>query len=297
MSSLRAALDPQAWDRTFSGAPNLCSAGTPGLNGALLRRWHGTAADMEQPALDHHYVTLHLLGAKRIVRRGDGAAVSVDAEDQAITLVPAGTNYSWTTFGPIGFAHLYLAPALIDRVSIEEFDREPRSIELIDFVGRRLPLVKALMAGMIDELESPTFASRLVLGSLLHSLVVRLLSECSTLKLAGSPAHHSIAPRRLQRVLEFIEANLTTEIELADLASVAGSSRFHFCRAFREATGLPPYRYVLRRRIEFAKALLLGEKLSIGQIAGACGFNSRSQFAAMFRREFGTSPSRFRRDH
>jgi AraC family transcriptional regulator len=252
---------------------------------------------MEQPPLDHHYLVLHLGGPKRVNRLGLHSATSVDAEAGAVTLATAGTSYSWTTEGPIGFAHLYLHPHAIDHVINEEFDRDSRSVELIDCVARRLPLLSAMMRGMLDQVETPTFGSRLVLDTLLHSLIVRLISECSTLSEASSFAPHAISPRRLRRVLDFIDSNLGTDIELRDLASVAGSSRFHFSRAFRDATGFPPYRFLIHRRIDAAKILLLQDTLSISQIAVQCGFNSQSQFAAMFRRVFGTSPGRFRREH
>lgn len=252
---------------------------------------------MEQPPLDHHYLVLHLGGPKRVSRRGPHSQTSVDAEAGAVTVVTAGTSYSWTTEGPIGFAHLYLHPQAVDHVVNEEFDRDSRSVELTDCVAQRHPLLSAMMSGMLDQLETPTFGSRLVLDTLLHSLIVRLLSECSTLSEASGLAPHSISPRRLQRVLDFIESNLGADIELGDLASVAGSSRFHFSRAFRDATGFPPYRYLIHRRIDAAKTLLLQDTLSISQIAQHCGFNSQSQFAAMFRRVFGTSPGKFRREH
>jgi AraC family transcriptional regulator len=252
---------------------------------------------MEQPPLDHHYLVLHLGGPKRVHRHGLHSVTSADAEVGALTLVTAGSSNSWTTEGPIGFAHLYLHPHSIDRVLNEEFDRDSRSVELIESVAQRLPLLSAIMIGMLDQIETPTFSSRLMLDTLLHSLIVRLVSECSTLSEASGVAPHSISPRRLRRVLDFIDTNLGTDIELADLASVAGSSRFHFSRAFRDATGFPPYRYLIHRRIDAAKTLLLQDTLSITQIAEQCGFNSQTQFAAMFRRVFGTSPGRFRREH
>lgn len=290
-------MSPRAWGDSFGVAPDLCSAAGERWNGALLRRWQGSSARMEQPPLDHHYLVLHLGGPKRIKRRGAGSVTTNDAEAGSVTLVAAGASYSWSTEGPIGFAHLYLSPNAVGRIVGEEFDREPRSVELIDCTARRLPLLSAIMSGMIEQLETPGFGSRLVLDTLLHSLIVGLLCECSTLSQASSLAAHSMAPRRLRRVLDFIEANLADDIELDDLASVAGSSRFHFSRAFRDATGFPPYRYLVHRRVDSAKTLLLQGDLSIDQVAAQCGFKSSAQFAVMFKQVFGTTPSRFRREH
>lgn len=291
---------PPDWDETFSGLPDLCSRDGAIWPGALLRRWRDTARCMEQPPLDHHYLVLHLGGAKRIERRAAGSVTRADAQLGAVTLVAAGTAYSWTTEGPIGFAHLYLHPSAIDRVVSDVFNRDPRSVELIDCVASRLPLISALMTGMLEGLEgleAPAYGARLVLDTLLHSLIVRLLLDCSTLSEANAPAPMAIAPRRLKRVLDYMESNLSVDIALDDLASAAGSSRFHFSHAFRRATGVSPYRYLINRRIESAKALLMADDLTIAEVAARCGFNSPSQFAAMFRRVSGTTPGRFRRIH
>ncbi len=297
MNSVGLRTSPVEWHGTLSGSPDLCSAAKGVWSGALLRRWQGTASRMDQPPLDHHYLVLHLGGPKRVERCGLHSRTRFDVEAGAISVVTAGTSFSWTTEGPIGFAHLYLHPHTVDHVVNEVFDHDCRSVELIGCVGRRLPLLSAMIGGMLDELENPNFGSRLVLDTLLHSVIVGLLSGCSTLSGTSSPACHAISPRRLRRVLEFIESNLSADIELENLASVAGCSRFHFSRAFRFATGIPPYRYVIHRRINAAKALLLLDTLSISQISERCGFNSQTQFTAMFKRVLGTTPGRFRREH
>lgn len=284
------------WGRNFTGAPDLCSADS-GWHGALLRRWRGTSGEMEQPRLDRHYVVLHLDGAKRITRTRDGPKLTVDAAGAAITSVPAGASHGWSTQGPIGFAHLYLDPAFVSRTIHDRFDLDPRSVELTDSVGIDAPLLAALLIGMMAQIEAPGFSSRLVLDSLLQSFIIQLICESSTIAAVTRSAPHSLAPRRLRRVLDFIDENLADDIELDDLASVAGSSRFHFARAFRDATGFPPYRYLVHRRIDSAKTLLVQGDLSIEQVAAQCGFKSSAQFAVMFKQVFGTTPSRFRREH
>lgn len=265
------------------------------MEGAILRRWHGIAPEMEQPPLDHHFLALHLLGPKRIERSSGRASVTVDADCDSVSFTPAGRGYSWHTRGPIGFAHLYLSPHLLDRVILEDFGRDPRSIDLKDRIGGRSALLRALIGGIVNELESPSAASRLVLSSLLNTAVVQLLVESSTVGEGGSTTPLMMSPARLQRVIDYIDANLASDIELGDLASVAGSSRFHFSRAFRAATGVPPYRFVIHRRIEKAKALLGAGEMSVLEVATTCGFHSRSQFAAMFRRVLGMTPLGFRR--
>jgi AraC-like DNA-binding protein len=103
-----------------------------------------------------------------------------------------------------------------------------------------------------------------------------------------------IDDRRLQRVFDYVDANLVRKITVEDLASVAALSRFHFSRRFKAMTGHTPNRFVGRRRLELAKALF-AEGLSITQIALECGFSSESNFGRFFRKETGVTPGHYRR--
>jgi AraC family transcriptional regulator len=79
------------------------------------------------------------------------------------------------------------------------------------------------------------------------------------------------------------------------MAAVARLSPYHFARQFKAATGLPPHRYVIARRVERAKQLLqAGTDLSLAQVAACAGFADRSQFCHHFRRLVGVTPGRFR---
>jgi AraC family transcriptional regulator len=100
--------------------------------------------------------------------------------------------------------------------------------------------------------------------------------------------------KRLRQILDHIAAHLDDELTLSGLAAIAGLSMYHFAKAFRVSTGLPPYRYVLEARIRRAAALLRDTEESISQIALATGFSDQSQLARQFRRRVGTTPSEFR---
>ncbi len=291
-SVLREAVAPLQWGELQAQPPLVSSEGS-GWTRALLRRWAGISSTLEQPPLDHHLVALHLGGPKRVHRRGDGASLSRTVECGAVTIVPAGTAFSWQTEGPVDFAHLYLAPRMIERLIIEEFDRETRGLSFIDGVGERDPLLEAIFYRMLGELEEP-IAPRLFLDSLLCTFAIQLLSRHSTLPTAAPAVRYELTSTRLKRVLDFADAHLADKMSLRDLAKVAGRSPYHFSRAFRRATGFSPYRYVIHRRIDRAKALLQNTRLPLADIAAQCGFNSQRQFAAMFKQVTGVSPARFR---
>ena len=71
-------------------------------------------------------------------------------------------------------------------------------------------------------------------------------------------------------------------------------SPFHFCRAFKQAFGETPHRYVIQRRLDRAAALLRGSDLSIAQIAYKVGMSSQAHLTTLFRKHRGTTPRAFR---
>jgi len=111
-----------------------------------------------------------------------------------------------------------------------------------------------------------------------------------------APARGGLGAQRLRLVIDYIEANLDDDLSLAMLAEMAGRSLHHFSDAFRQSTGTPPHRYIMIRRIERAKILLLSTDMPVAQIAFAVGFASQSHFGAMFRALTGVTPLRFRLD-
>lgn len=95
-------------------------------------------------------------------------------------------------------------------------------------------------------------------------------------------------------VAAYMEANLGLSIPLRQLASVAHLSVGHFCRAFRGSFGERPRTYLMRRRVAYAKKLMLSTDLPLSQIALACGMADQPHFSNVFRRMTGETPSRWR---
>jgi AraC family transcriptional regulator len=97
-------------------------------------------------------------------------------------------------------------------------------------------------------------------------------------------------------VKELIDAQISNEITISDLAAVAGLSQFHFIRAFKDSVGLSPYQYVLSERVRRARDLLLNFDLSIAEVALVVGFSDASQLSRVFRKFVGITPTAFRRE-
>ena len=99
---------------------------------------------------------------------------------------------------------------------------------------------------------------------------------------------------RLRRVTQYVQDNLHRELRLAELSSLVHMSPYHFARLFKRSTGVSPHRFLVRRRIEQARALLAAQTLPIAEIARSVGFRTPSHFTTTFRRVAGITPSVYR---
>ena len=98
----------------------------------------------------------------------------------------------------------------------------------------------------------------------------------------------------VQRVIGVIRQRLDENISLADMASVAYMSRYHFNRTFRQVTGLPPRRFLSKLRVEAATRMLLNTDSSVTEICLDVGYTSLGTFVRRFSGVLGISPSKLR---
>jgi transcriptional regulator GlxA family with amidase domain len=100
--------------------------------------------------------------------------------------------------------------------------------------------------------------------------------------------------RRLLRAKDHMDARSHEDWPIRRLARVSGASEAHFARAFRQAFGLPPHRYLLMRRIESAKTLLRDTGLAVTAIAFETGWSSLGAFGRTFHDIMDESPGAYR---
>lgn len=150
-----------------------------------------------------------------------------------------------------------------------------------------------LMDRMWDDGGSETGSNSLVGDAALLTLWAELLREARTppkLLVRGG-----LAPWQVRRCTEYVRDHARENIGLEQLAALVGLSPFHFARAFKQSTGVPPHRYQLQVRIEKAKALLSMTDVPVTDIAFDVGYESSQALARLFRREVGISPTDYRR--
>ena len=161
-------------------------------------------------------------------------------------------------------------------------------------IGIEDPEIGRLGALGWRELNQGGAGGRLYVEGLAAMLTVHLLRAYGASERSPIPHRGGLAPRQMRRVLDYIDAHLTDELGLVELAAIAGLSPHHFGEAFKTSMGTSPHRYVIEKRVQHALELLREKDRSIGEIAHAAGFSSQSHLTANFRRVTGLTPGRFR---
>jgi AraC-like DNA-binding protein len=118
---------------------------------------------------------------------------------------------------------------------------------------------------------------------------------CLHARLGGETSPPAKRRLNLAKLDRFIDRHLAAPISVADLAGQACLSEAHFSSCFREQTGLSPWQYVRRRRLEAARRLLEESRMPLSQIAVSTGFAHQSALSHAFRNAFGCPPSQIRR--
>ena len=154
------------------------------------------------------------------------------------------------------------------------------------------PLLAQFSTLLLQELEGEKPGSFVLASSIVNSLLVRFLrlyvTEFVRNTLPNFPAW------KISLVQRYIDENIGRDLPLAELASVARMSTFHFARVFKQATGQSPHSFIVQRRLATAKAMLTSEDQSIAQVAFHSGYENQGHFTKMFVRHFGMTPRAYR---
>ena len=190
-----------------------------------------------------------------------------------IRFIPAGAEISAEAREPFDITVIKLdmkvfADAAQDVIDISRVD--------FRFLAFEQPSVASLIETTRMILSDPSYERwPLIAESLRMALAVAALKAIipSVIERAGDIGFDA---HRRRRVFEFIETNLHRSIHLGELADVSTMSQFHFCGSFRKVMGATPLHYVMRRRVERARRMLLDPKMTIAGVALSCGFSSQS---------------------
>ena len=144
-----------------------------------------------------------------------------------------------------------------------------------------------------DSLRDITVYSRL-LTMFLNFGRYRLSAEGSPVVMQLPHSSQRNYAERFEAVFAYLDRHFAEDLTLEDVAAVAGFSKFHFSRTFKQLSGCNFYEYLCHRRIKSSEALLMRPGLSISQIALQSGFSSVSTFNRTFKKLKGCTPTQYR---
>ena len=263
-------------------------------DGILLERHLYSPGERTSASIDRHVISMSNGSPSRFEHRNlSGEFVGSSTRQRAIMISPAGQVPDVRLHTQAEFIHFGFEQGYLSRV-LEELD-QPASKPIFR-VGLQDRSIQRIMGMLCDELEAKRPLGRLYVDSLAHVLATRFLLLDLNRTGKSQPRVTGLVPRILNRIRQKVEANLSADLSLENLAEESGYSRAHFLRMFQAATGFTPHQYVLDLRLRRAQERLKQANSSIIDVAVSCGFSSQSHMTSVFRLHLETTPGEYRRN-
>lgn len=212
-------------------------------------------------------------------------------EPGQILFVPAGEKVKMTYPSPFSATLIKILP--FEQLTDDHIDHRKVPVVVKEVTGpvtsSSVQLARTALAS--NDLHRWPLLTRSVRVSLAVS-VVRKLAPLSTMAFDTTPFGLNL--NKKARAADYIKANISKRLTIADIASEVGMSTWHFARAFKASVGMTPQQYVIKSRIFAAHNKILSTVLPLAQISDECGFSSQSHMTGVFKAYFGKTPRQFR---
>jgi len=152
-----------------------------------------------------------------------------------------------------------------------------------------------LMQAILPVLERPHEVSTLFLDSLFLAVRDHIAATYGTFSTKTTSNKWGLTARQLRHALEYIEAHLSEDVSLAEVANASITSVSSLTRGFNASLGVSPHRWVLKRRIALAQRLMYEGATPLSEVAVCCGFADQSHLTRVFMRQVGSTPTVWRR--
>jgi len=179
---------------------------------------------------------------------------------------------------------LYVEPRLIRQAMGEG----GRALPFISTAVSQEPALVEAVARALRDLDQPL--DTLAADDMVERLAQALLAFDPS---AAGARSSRIDTTALERARDYLDAHATEVVDSSRLEAVTGLDRFALARQFRAAFGTSPYNYLVMRRLDRARRMLV-QDISLADAAFACGFADQSHLTRQFRRAYGVTPGRWR---
>lgn len=194
----------------------------------------------------------------------------------------------------------------VDSVLLNDYPGLADVLQLIQpylvITSETMPAAHQRLVPLLEDIAHHYFSHQVLHEAACHSIMLqffvllgRELWEIESVK--SKKGQHNNHMSRLLETCNYINNHCTEDITLEDMADVAGFSKYHFSRLFKEYMNVTCYEYLTKRRLMIAEKLLIKEEESIMSVALNSGFGSVSTFNRVFREEHGCTPSEFREEY
>ncbi|MBI4922302.1 MAG: helix-turn-helix transcriptional regulator [Devosia nanyangense] len=278
--------------------------GPPGNILINVAAWTGLHVEHRQIAPGVHHcdrqvyteLAYILSGRSGLRRRAEGKLQEGLALPGTSWLAPAGTEETVLEFeGETECLIIHLSPRLLEDSALIDHGIDPARADLVyagGFADPTLSQIGMAIRGLLGRPNQPV--DRLLADGLRTALAAHLIGNYTVDRWQPPSRLPALEPRRLQRVLSYVDARLGEAISLEDLAGEACLSPYHFARLFHQAMGRPPHRYVVERRISAAQERLRTRRASMAEVALDTGFGTQANFSRVFRKVTGLTPRQYR---
>jgi AraC family transcriptional regulator len=239
-------------------------------------------------AIGSHMIAINLGQSFQMERKIDRSWETSQVLPGAIGLCPFNLSHELRWHSEMNLLSLNLEHELLVRRALELFNTE--QVELLCPMGFQDPLIQQIGLALKAEAQSDGGGSRLYAETMANALAVHLLRHYSTQGHRKLEDKWAMCPHKLMWVKNYINDYLERQFSVDELAGIAQLSPYHFSRAFKKSVGISPHQYVIQQRVERAKQLLLQGKMSLSEIAIACGFSHQSHLNRHFKRLTGVTP-------
>jgi AraC family transcriptional regulator len=209
-----------------------------------------------------------------------------------VDVIPAFLSHRTSWEQEVEFSVIAICPTLLIQATQELM---PREIELIPQFSIDDPVIQQLALALKLEIQTGCLSGRLYGELLGTALAARLAANYAVSTPSIGCKANGLPQSQLKRVIDYMQANLTQDLSILNLAKLASMSASHFSRGFKQSVGISPYQYLMQQRVERAKQLLEKQSMAISTIALDCGFANQTHLTKVFRQMTGMTPKAYQK--